>query len=71
VGKNTAPFRWGSCWWLLRGVFVSIEQSDANKKLMTKLPAKLFCDFSRNGALARILCCALRYKNELVSLSLQ
>ena len=52
-------------------MFVSIEQSDANKKLMTKLPAKLFCDFSRNGALARILCCALRYKNELVSLSLQ
>ena len=33
---------------------------------MTKLPAKLFCDFGRNGALARILCCALRYKNEQV-----
>jgi len=36
---------------------------------MTKLPAKLFCDFSRNGALSRILCCALQYKNEQVARS--
>ncbi len=41
-------------------------QADASKKVMTKLPANLFCDFSENGGLARILCCALRYKNEKV-----
>jgi hypothetical protein len=41
-------------------------QADASKKVMTKLPAKLFCDFSANGGLPRILCCALRYKNEKV-----
>jgi SWI/SNF related-matrix-associated actin-dependent regulator of chromatin subfamily C len=38
--------------------------AQANKSIMTKLPARLFCDFSHNGSLAIILCCALRYKNE-------
>ena len=33
---------------------------------MTKLPAKLFADFSPSGGLSRILCCALRYKKEKV-----
>ena len=38
--------------------------AEANKKAMTKLPAKVFVDFSCDGALSRILYCALRYKNE-------
>jgi len=42
-------------------------QKEANKKIMTKLPAKLFCDFERGGGLTTILNCALRYKNEQVS----
>jgi hypothetical protein len=46
-----------------------VQQSAAKKKVMTKLPAKLFSDFSRNGALSRILCCALQYKNEQVARS--
>ena len=51
---------------VLTGSKLDVKQDEATRKVMTKLPAKLFADFSRAGALTRILCCALRYKKEQV-----
>lgn len=51
---------------MLTGSKLDVKQDEATRKAMTKLPAKLFADFSRAGALTRILCCALRYKKEQV-----
>lgn len=49
----------------MRAVF-GINASDQDRKLMTKLPAKLFNDFEPGGGLCIILQAALKYRLDMV-----